>query len=116
MRGQAQPRGFIATLSPESQVNHILADLKNYKDGDNLRAWSASAREELTPVLIVHLLVGGGPNSDVHVPKLALLVALPVIRNYFVKNPNAVKAKFVHKDIAFTSMRLIANWLKDVCI
>jgi hypothetical protein len=90
--------------------------MDNLKDGYNLRAWSASARKGLTPALSVTLVVGDGPKSDIHVPKLPFIVASPVIRNYFLAKPSAFKAKFVHPNISMNAIDKIANWLKDVCL
>ncbi|KAF2824848.1 hypothetical protein CC86DRAFT_395258 [Ophiobolus disseminans] len=102
-RHHAQPRGYIAALSPKGQVNKIMGDMKNYKGGDKLRAWSASARKELTSTLTVNL-------------QLALLVASPVIRDYFVQKPTSVTAKFTHVDASLNAVHKIAQWLKDVCL
>jgi len=115
-RAHDQPRGYVASLSPQGQVNKVIHDMNNFSYGDNLRAWSASARKELTPALTVALQVGDKPNSEVRVPKQALLVASPVVRDYFVKKPTAITAKFTHADVSLNAIREIAKWLKDVCL
>jgi hypothetical protein len=114
-RRRAQPRGFVAGLTPEGQVNKVVADMNNLKDGYDLRNWSASARKELTPALTVKLLVGKVPATEVHVPKLALIVASPVVRAHFVKNPAEMQAKFIHADVSLDAVQQISEWLKEVC-
>jgi hypothetical protein len=90
--------------------------MEKLKDGKNLRAWSASARKELTPAVTVTLVVGSGATSNVYVPKLAFMVASPVIRSYFSEKPSAVKAKFVNAKVSLDAVHRIAKWLKDVCL
>lgn len=63
----------------------------------------------------MNLLVSAGHKNEVYVPKLAIIVASPVIRNYFLQKPTAVKAKFVHPNISYNAVLSIAKWLKDVC-
>ncbi|KAH3957500.1 hypothetical protein HBH51_225000 [Parastagonospora nodorum] len=96
-RRQARaPRGYVAELTPEGQVNKVIADIKNLKDGDDFRSWSASARKELTPSLVIPLQVGPDETSRVYIPKQALL--------------------FTHKDIYMGAMKDIAKWLKAACL
>ncbi|EAT77909.1 hypothetical protein HBI56_191920 [Parastagonospora nodorum] len=116
-RRQARaPRGYVAELTPEGQVNKVIADIKNLKDGDDFRSWSASARKELTPSLVIPLQVGPDETSRVYIPKQALLVASPVARNYFQQNSTLTTAKFTHKDIYMGAMKDIAKWLKAACL
>lgn len=116
-RRQARaPRGYVAALTPEGQVNKVITDIKNLKDGDDLRCWSASARKELSPFLTIPLQVGPDETSRVYMPKQALLAASPVVRNYFQQNPTLTTAKFTHKDIFTVAMKRIAKWLKAVCL
>lgn len=110
------PHGYVAGLSPEGQVNKVVADINNFKNGDDLSSWSASARKELTPALMVPLQVGSDASSCFYVPKLALIVASPVARAYFQQKPDATTAKFVHADISLEVMKDIAKWLKVACL
>jgi len=54
--------------------------------------------------------------SEVHVPNLPFIVVSPVIRNYLLQNPSAVKAKFVHPAVSLGAVQKIAAWLTDVCL
>ena len=115
-RARAQPHGFVASLTPEGQINKVIADMNNLKDGHDLCKWSASARKELTPFLTITFQVGDRPAPYVRVPKLALIVASPVVRAHFVKNPTSTKAKFTYADVSLEAVHNIAKWLKDVCM
>ncbi|KAH7070666.1 hypothetical protein BKA63DRAFT_579358 [Paraphoma chrysanthemicola] len=114
-RRYAQPRGFVAGLTPEGHINKIVADMNNLKGGYDIRNWSLSERKELTPALTVKLLIGKDPNTEVYVPKLALILASPVVRAHFVKNPAEVQAKFTHPDVSLEPVEQISKWLKGAC-
>jgi hypothetical protein len=110
------PRGYVAALTPEGQVNKVIADVNNFKAGADLYSWSPSARKELMPALKIPLQVGPDASSRVYVPKLALIVASPVVRAYFEQKPDAVTAKFVDANISLEAVKEIAKWLKDICL
>ncbi|KAF2032373.1 hypothetical protein EK21DRAFT_87236 [Setomelanomma holmii] len=76
---------------------------------------SFCARKELTQALTISLVIGKEPAMVVHVPKLALIVASPVVRAHFAKNPTEPQAKFTHPDVSLESVRQIAKWLREVC-
>jgi hypothetical protein len=113
-RNRGGPRGFVATLTPEGQINKIVVDMKNLKDGHDLHNWSFSARKELTPTLTVALQIGSDETARVYVPKLALVATSPVVRGYLLHNPTAFTAKFVHSDISRQAVEVIAQWLREI--
>ncbi|KAF1919211.1 hypothetical protein BDU57DRAFT_585441 [Ampelomyces quisqualis] len=107
----AAPRDHRARALVPRQVNKVITDIKNLKDGDDLHNWSASSRKELTSA-IKPFQVGTDTKSLVHVPNLALIVASPVVRAYFTTKPDATTANSVHADISKKAMKQIATWLK----
>jgi hypothetical protein len=113
-RNHEGPRGFVATLTSKGQINKVVADITNLKDGHDLHNWSFSARKELTPTLTIDLQVGADENARVYVPKLALVATSPVVRNYLLSNPTAFIAKFIHPDISSQAVEVIAQWLREI--
>ncbi|CAO2653263.1 Nn.00g026740.m01.CDS01 [Neocucurbitaria sp. VM-36] len=115
-RRGTENRGFVATLSPEAQIHKVIADINNLKGGTDLRNWSAAARKELSSSITITLEIErAGKHVKIEVPKLALLVASPKFRAHMVQDPAAQKLGIIHQDISLDSIKIIANWLKDVC-
>lgn len=62
------PRGYVASLSPEGQVDKVISDIKNLKDGGDLYNWSASSRRELTSAIKIPFQIGTDTKSIVYIP------------------------------------------------
>ncbi|KAF1842954.1 uncharacterized protein K460DRAFT_289014 [Cucurbitaria berberidis CBS 394.84] len=107
---------FVAGLSPEGQINKVIAEMNSLEGGYDLRNWSPSARKDLLPTLTITLEVDCAKKPvKVEVPKLALLVASPSFRAHMVQNLEAKKLGFTHKDISLGAVKTIAKWLRDLC-
>lgn len=116
-RGQGvQHRSFVASLSPEGQINKVIADMNNLQGGYDLRNWSASARKELSAFITITIEIDcADKRVKVAVPKLPLLVASPNLREFMVESPAAKYLHIIHADVSLEAVRIIANWLRRAC-
>jgi hypothetical protein len=108
--------GFVTSLSPEAQINKVMADIANLNKGYNLKYWSASARKELAVHITVKLeVLHKGKPVDVTVPKLAFLAASPAFQVHMQGHPEDVHVRFIHQDVFKEAIEAIAKWLRKIC-
>jgi hypothetical protein len=113
---QKQGAGFVTSLSPEAQVNKVMADIANLNQGYHLKYWSASARKELAPHITIKVEVNHKGNKvDVVLPKLAFLAASPVFQRHMQEHPSDVHINLVHADVTKDTLETIAKWLRKIC-
>jgi len=115
-RASRKQESYIATLSPVTQVQKVLADINNFDGSYHLRNWSAKARKELAPNVTITLeLLHNGSYVEVEVPKLAFLVASPVFADHVAGSPEAVLLRFISTEVDLEAVKAIASWLRKIC-
>jgi hypothetical protein len=100
-----------ANQSPQAQVQNAITNVKLF--GKDLRNWSGSARRELLVGGWVNVLNGKG-NLIAASPKLALVVASPVFRNYFEANPKATQVRLTNPNFEHAAVNLLVQWVTAI--
>jgi hypothetical protein len=123
--------------TPEVQIAKVLQEQQNMKGGEDLRKWSQSARKALKGGRSAAFLVSQGKRLraeslqfndfctgnehdaklwSYEAPKLAMVLASPVIRDYFVQNPDSTEFPVLSVHFKSKAIESIAHWLRIVII
>ncbi|KAF2824849.1 hypothetical protein CC86DRAFT_383622 [Ophiobolus disseminans] len=105
-------RGYNVTLPSRLQVDNIVQMMKILPDGHDIRRWPEKNRKELAVSEVVNL-VNENDGIIASAPKLALVVASPDFREFFMKTPDANLVK-VHPSVDEASVRALTAWLTSI--
>ncbi|KAL1600549.1 hypothetical protein SLS60_006935 [Paraconiothyrium brasiliense] len=104
--------------APEVQIAKVLEEQKSMNGGDNLKNWSLSARKALAGGKSAAFLVSIAKKKQeakiwsYEAPKLAMVVASPVIRDHFVQNPESTEFHALNPYFKGKAIEAIAHWLR----
>ncbi|KAJ4360788.1 uncharacterized protein N0V89_001355 [Didymosphaeria variabile] len=104
--------------TPDVQISKVLEDQKKMNGGGNLKNWSLSARKELAGGKSAAFLVPifsknhEAKTWSYEAPKLAMVVASPVLRDHFVQNPESTEFHALNSHFKAKAIEAIAHWLR----
>ncbi|OAF98671.1 uncharacterized protein CC84DRAFT_1234277 [Paraphaeosphaeria sporulosa] len=103
--------------APEIQIAKVLEGQKNMNGGHDLKNWSLSARKVLKGGCSAAILVLKGHGRDEQpwsydAPKLAMIVTSPVIRDYFIQNPESTDFPAINPQFKAKAIESVAHWLR----
>ncbi|KAF9741705.1 hypothetical protein PMIN01_01244 [Paraphaeosphaeria minitans] len=105
-------KGSYSKDAPDVQIANVLEEQKNINGGNDLKKWSLSARKALKGSRSAAFLVSKGQPWSYEAPKLAMIVASPVIRDFFVQNPKSTEFPAINLHFKTKAIESIAHWLR----
>ncbi|KAF2824787.1 hypothetical protein CC86DRAFT_419994 [Ophiobolus disseminans] len=105
------------TSSTADTIQDVLSSIRNLPAGDDLRLWTPKARRALRSAGNIYCIVDQDEKSPeiFIVPKLALFVASPVLRDSIAFEPDLQEIHFA--DVGFTpaAIGILCYWLNSIC-
>jgi hypothetical protein len=99
------------------QIRQTLALARNLSSGDDLRTWTPKARRALRAGGNVFCIVEDSEKvAQVFLaPKLALLVASPILRYWIVDEPETKEIHFADPRFTAPAIGILCYWLTSIC-
>ncbi|KAF1842952.1 uncharacterized protein K460DRAFT_407324 [Cucurbitaria berberidis CBS 394.84] len=111
---KAPARGYNAAQPAHVQVQNTIENMRNMRDGKDLRKYSKSARKELLLGGTIDIMTKDGKTVIGAVPKLALVVASSTFRTYLEKSPNSSSVKISNTSIDVSAVSVLLIWLNAI--
>jgi hypothetical protein len=96
------------------QIQNTIASMDETRNGDDIRSYSSSARDELLSAGTVNILKKDGETVIATVPKLSLVVVSSRFRIYLTAHPEATSIKMTQASLDNEAVAKLMQWVNDI--